>query len=111
MRTCRGIRTCECQQQARLILAIRLSSLLTTLCVSDAPKAPLLFTSLVMFDAFRRAKAVSVVKTMLHQMLAPLTVLGETIPSTIYEDPYVLGYLTAIAGFGTQMATQGKLSV
>ena len=55
-----------------------------------------------MFDAFRRAKAVSVVKTMLHQMLAPLTVLGETIPSTIYEDPYVLGYLTAIAGFGTQ---------
>ena len=64
-----------------------------------------------MFGAFRRAKAVSVVKTMLNQTLAPLTAFGQIIPGSIYEDPYILGYLTAISGFGTEMATQGKLSV
>jgi hypothetical protein len=64
-----------------------------------------------MFAAFRRAKALSVVKTMLDQTLAPLTIGGRTIPSSIYEDPYVLGYLMAVIGFGTELATQRKLSV
>ena len=64
-----------------------------------------------MFGAFRRAKALGVVKTMLQQTLEPLSRWGETtIPSSIYEDPYVLGYLVGIAGFGVKLATQDKLS-
>jgi hypothetical protein len=64
-----------------------------------------------MFSAFRRAKAVSVAKTHLNQFLATVTVFARTIPDSIYEDPYVLGYLASIAIFGAQMETRGKLSV
>jgi len=47
---------------------------------------------------------------MLQQTLAPLTTLGQTIPSSIYEDPYVLGYLNAISAFAIEMTSKGNLS-
>jgi hypothetical protein len=58
-----------------------------------------------------RVKALGFAETMLQQTLAPLTMFGETIPATIYEDPYVLGYLAGIAGCGAILATGDKLSV
>jgi hypothetical protein len=46
-----------------------------------------------MVSVFRRVKALGFAKSMLEQTLAPLAMFGETIPGSIYEDPYVLGYL------------------
>jgi hypothetical protein len=64
-----------------------------------------------MLSMFRRVKALGFAKTMLEQTLAPLTMFGETIPGSIYEDPYVLGYLHHIANCGMTLATRDKLSV
>jgi hypothetical protein len=75
-----------------------------------------------MFGAFRRAKALTLAKTMLQQTLEPLTPFderlvpgwtfdGRTVPGWIYEDPYVLGYLAGMAGFAIKLATKDKLSV
>jgi hypothetical protein len=64
-----------------------------------------------MLSMFRRVKALGFAKTMLEQTLAPLTMFGGTIPGSIYEDPYVLGYLNHIANCGMTLATRDKLSV
>jgi hypothetical protein len=65
----------------------------------------------IMFGVFRRAKALSVSKALLQQTLATLTWFGRTVPGTIYEDPYVLGYLVGMAHFAIKLATQEKLSM
>ena len=63
-----------------------------------------------MFSAFRKAKGLEAAVMLLRQTIAPLTVFGRTVPSSIFSDPYVLGYLTTIAGFAVEVAVKGKLS-
>jgi hypothetical protein len=67
-----------------------------------------------MFKFFRTAKATVYVEKMLTSFIIPANVFGP-IPNSIYEDPYVLGYLMALAASGAEMANNevagGKLSV
>ena len=67
-----------------------------------------------MFKFFRTAKATAYVENMLTSFIKPANVFGP-IPNSIYEDPYVLGYLMALATSGAAMANNevadGKLSV
>jgi hypothetical protein len=64
-----------------------------------------------MFAAIRRAKATSAVKTVLHSFFAPLTVFGNTVPNTIYEDPFVLGYFSVLIEVGFLASNTVDLSV
>jgi hypothetical protein len=68
----------------------------------------------VMFKFFRTAKAAAFVENMLTSFIKPANVFGP-IPDSIYEDPYVLGYLMALATSGAAMANDavagGKLSI
>jgi hypothetical protein len=67
-----------------------------------------------MFKFFRTAKATAYVENMLTSFINPASVFGP-VPNSIYEDPYVLGYLMALATIGAAMANMefagGKLSV
>jgi hypothetical protein len=67
-----------------------------------------------MFKFFRASKAIIYVEKMLTSFIIPANVFGP-IPNSIYEDPYVLGYLMALATSGAAMANNevagGKLSV
>lgn len=55
----------------------------------------------LMFKAFRRGKAESAVEKMMREFLISprTTILGQTIPGSIFEDPYLMGYLGQVAGF------------
>lgn len=68
-----------------------------------------------MFKFFRTARAAAYVEKMIRSFLIPATqALSGPVSNSIYEDPYVLGYLMALAAAGAALANNtfagGKLS-